>query len=236
MPAPLPASHPNAHHLLPGLRVRHDGWTRERVSRFLELLAHHGCVRDAARVAGLSNESAYRMKRRFPRFSKAWDGALDNAGKGLLAIAYNRAVEGKASIVIRNGVEYERRITPSDSILALLIKRGDLKGGKGARANVKMIPAQSAITFTEYYDQHIRFAAGGKKVALPDPAIVQKITGAKIERIMASLKAQAERGEDCPCCRQTLPPDWPRQSMVELAAMGVLSFKTVFGDAGYGGE
>lgn len=38
--------------LLPGLRVRHDGWTEARTQRFLDTLAHTGCVTDAARVAG----------------------------------------------------------------------------------------------------------------------------------------------------------------------------------------
>ena len=40
--------------LLPGLRVRHDGWTQARTQRFLDTLAHTGCVTDAARVAGMS--------------------------------------------------------------------------------------------------------------------------------------------------------------------------------------
>jgi len=56
---------------MPGLRVRHDGWTDERTSRFFDALAYTGCVRDAARVAGVSNAAAYRMKRRFPLFAAA---------------------------------------------------------------------------------------------------------------------------------------------------------------------
>jgi hypothetical protein len=56
----------NRNRLMPGLRVRHDGWTEERTQRFFDALGHTGCVRDAARVAGVSNAAAYRMKRRFP--------------------------------------------------------------------------------------------------------------------------------------------------------------------------
>ena len=110
--------------LMPGLRVRHDGWTDERTQRFFDALAHTGCVRDAARVAGFSNTAAYRMKRRFPLFSDAWDRALARAGEGLMAVAYKRAVEGKETIIIRRGQEVERRITPSDAILGVLLKRG----------------------------------------------------------------------------------------------------------------
>lgn len=118
----------NRNRLIPGLRVRHDGWTEERTQRFFNALAHTGCARDAARVAGVSNTAAYRMKRRFPLFSGAWDRALARAGEGLVAVAYKRAVEGKETIIIRGGQEVERRIAPSDAILGLLLKRGVMTG------------------------------------------------------------------------------------------------------------
>ncbi len=40
--------------LMPGLRVRQDGWTQERTQRVFDTLGHTGCMTDAARVAGLS--------------------------------------------------------------------------------------------------------------------------------------------------------------------------------------
>jgi hypothetical protein len=55
-----PAYNHNA--LMPGLRVRHDGWTAARTQRFLDVLGHTGCVTDAARVAGLSRTGARRMR------------------------------------------------------------------------------------------------------------------------------------------------------------------------------
>ncbi len=63
-------------------------------------------------------------KRRFPLFSGAWDRALSRAGEGLMAVAYKRAGEGKETIIIRGSQEVERRITPSDAILGVLLKRG----------------------------------------------------------------------------------------------------------------
>ncbi len=130
----------NRNRLMPGLRVRHDGWTEERTQRFFDALGHTGCVRDAARVARVSNAAAYRMKPRFPLFAQAWEDALDRAGQGLLAIAYKRAVEGRETVIIRGGQEYERRITPSDAILGLLLKRGDMAGtGALPGANCPMI-------------------------------------------------------------------------------------------------
>lgn len=38
--------------LMPGYRKRHDGRNQQRVQRFFDTLAHTGCVKDAARVAG----------------------------------------------------------------------------------------------------------------------------------------------------------------------------------------
>lgn len=60
------------------LRARRDGWTPQRQARFIGLLAQTGCVRRAARMVGLSRESAYRL-RRHPRagsFNAAWNTAL----------------------------------------------------------------------------------------------------------------------------------------------------------------
>ena len=110
--------------LFPGLRPRHDGWTQARTQRFLDTLAYTGCVEDAARVAGMSDVGARRMKRKYPLFEKAWEDALARAQLGLVAIAYSRAVEGRETVIYRQGEEYERRIAPSDSMLGLLIKHG----------------------------------------------------------------------------------------------------------------
>ena len=60
------------------LRARRDGWTPVRQARFIGLLAQTGCVRTAARMIGLSRESAYRL-RRHPAagsFIAAWATAL----------------------------------------------------------------------------------------------------------------------------------------------------------------
>ncbi|MEP3780313.1 MAG: hypothetical protein ABJM53_02075, partial [Parasphingorhabdus sp.] len=44
-------------------RERHDGWSPDRQVVFLEALARTGNVRAAARYAGLSRESAYKLRR-----------------------------------------------------------------------------------------------------------------------------------------------------------------------------
>jgi hypothetical protein len=87
-------------------------------------------VTDAARVAGVSRTSVNRSRALFPAFDKACGEAIARALRGLEAVAYERAVEGREMVILRGGKEVERRIVPSDSLLALLLKRGDLKGGR----------------------------------------------------------------------------------------------------------
>jgi hypothetical protein len=208
----------NRNRLMPGLRVRHDGWTEERTQRFFDALGHTGCVRDAARVAGVSNAAAYRMKRRFPLFSQSWEDALDRAGQGLLAIAYKRAVEGRETVIIRGGQEYERRITPSDAILGLLLKRGDMAGG-GALAGGKL--PDDLLSFDEW-QRHKRFDDYGRKIEIEDPEKTTAKFIAKLTEIRNRLKDYARHGGACPTCKQPLPDGWPNQSMAELVASGLV--------------
>jgi hypothetical protein len=53
-------------------KIRFDGWTAERQLRFLDALAGTRSVRNAAATAGMSRESAYRLRDRR-------DGALFGA-------------------------------------------------------------------------------------------------------------------------------------------------------------
>ena len=64
-------------------RTRHDGWTAERQLRFLEALIRTRDVTRAARVAGMSRESAHRLRNRAELFAALWDCALGDApGEG----------------------------------------------------------------------------------------------------------------------------------------------------------
>lgn len=120
---------PSRNPFMPGLRIRQDGWTVARTRTFLAVLAQTGCVTDAARVAGVSRTSVNRSRKLFAPFDRACAEALASALRGLEAVAYQRAVEGRKIVILRDGKEVERRIVPSDSLLGLLLKRGDLKGG-----------------------------------------------------------------------------------------------------------
>lgn len=56
--------------------TRHDGWSRARKARFLDRLAACGNVRTASKAAGMSRDSAYRLRRRDAAFARGWDAAL----------------------------------------------------------------------------------------------------------------------------------------------------------------
>lgn len=194
--------------LMPGLRARQDGWTAARAQRFLDTLAHTGCVRDAARVAGVSSTGAYRMKARFPAFSAAWEDALARARQGLIAIAYRRAVEGKETVIYRNGAEYERRVAPSDAILGLLIKQGDMSGQKADT------PRTEAISFAEQEDGWY-FDEQGKKRHDPN----RKALCEKVEAKLLDLRMRIFGQElDDNCCRQcggSLPDAYRAQLQID---------------------
>lgn len=220
------SGHPmNRNRYMPGLHFRADGWTEERTIRFLDVLGHTGCVLDAARVASVSTASCYRQKNRFPLFAAAWDDAVERAGQGLIAIAYKRAVEARETVVIRNGEEYERRIQPpSDAMLGLLIKRGDLFG-----CDAVVPPDGEALTFAEW-QRHVRFDERGSKIAIEDPKESDAKFLAKLSEIRARLNEYAACGGACPMCKQALPVGWPNQSMAELIGQGIVDPNDLWDD------
>lgn len=183
--------------LMPGYPKRHDGWNQQRVQRFFDTLAHTGCVKDAARVAGMSAVAARRAQRRFPLFAAAWEEALDRSRQGLIAIAYQRAVEGRETVIIRKGEEYQRKIEPSDAMLGLLIKRGDMSGGKlGGKA-------EDVLSFEEY-KAGWRFTGFGKKYKQEDPAVVRARLDAKFALMRKRMFADADRQGVCIRCEAPL--------------------------------
>lgn len=195
------------------------------MQRFFDAWAHTGCVRDAARVAGVSGVSAYRMKRRFVLFSQEWERALSRAGQGLMAVAYKRAVDGKETVIIRGGQEVERRITPSDAILGLLLKRGDMAGG----GLIGGKPPEEYLSFDEW-QQHKRFDARGRKIEIEDPEVSAHKFAEKMEQMRKRLRQRVTDGETCPICKQAFPEGWPNQSMAELVAAGLVDHKELFAD------
>jgi hypothetical protein len=194
--------------LMPGYRLRHDGWNQQRVQRFLDTLAHTGCVKDAARVAGMSRVAATRAQKRFPLFADACADALERAQQGLIAIAYQRAVEGRETIIIRNGEEYQRKIEPSDSMLGMLIKRGDMSGGKLAQES------EDVLTYDEWKAGWI-FKAYGGKWQPPTYEESRAKLEAKFKQMRQRMDADYDNRGVCSKCHAPMPPGTTNEMLQE---------------------
>jgi hypothetical protein len=59
---------------------RHDGWNAARIRLFFAELMRSRCVARAARSAGLSSRSAYRLRARDPDVAALWDRVLRMPG------------------------------------------------------------------------------------------------------------------------------------------------------------
>ena len=204
-----------------GLRERHDGWTNAKIDIFLEVLAETGCVRDAARMVGLSSTAAYRLRAKNDMVRQAWDESLNAAGKNLLAVAYQRAVEGKETIIIRKGEEVERRISPSDSILGLLIKRGDLAN------DASRINPDAAITYAEW-QKNVRFDAEGKKFTEFSDEFILEQYKLRSDQIRENILAYAADADACWHCHEPLTDqgryEIRNRSHAENEALGLANY------------
>jgi hypothetical protein len=76
----------------PSRRVRKDGWTTDRQVKFIIALNKTRSVTRAAAAAGMSRESAYRLRDRpgHADFARAWDAAVANEGHKLSAESHTR--------------------------------------------------------------------------------------------------------------------------------------------------
>jgi hypothetical protein len=117
-------------------RLRHDGWTPEKMRLFLERFAECGVVREACEAAGMSARAAYNLRDRDPLFAAGWDAAAVKARAPLADEAYSRARNGVVERIYRDGVvvaerhRYDNRLTMA--VLTRLDSRIDQAEAKGA--------------------------------------------------------------------------------------------------------
>lgn len=134
------------------LAQRHDGWTAERQRIFLTVLAETGRVTEAARAAGMSPRSAYRL-RWHPQgeaFAKAWIRALYIATRGLAALAFERATTGTVREYWKNGALVGETRQPSDRLLIFLLQR--LAPETFSHGSVRGVAAASESMFPDLLD------------------------------------------------------------------------------------
>jgi len=117
---------PAAYDWVPVLKKRRkDGWSPDKQRAFIEALADSGSVVTAARTVGMSESSAYRLRRSpgAEAFDRAWGAAIDAASKKLLDAAFERALVGSEEPVFdREGNRVGRRLRQSDRLLMFLIR------------------------------------------------------------------------------------------------------------------
>lgn len=75
---------------------RHDGWTQQRQADFLRALAETHSVSAAARMVGMTRQSAYKLRARLrgEPFDLAWDAAFQSCFDALAEAAMDRALNG----------------------------------------------------------------------------------------------------------------------------------------------
>jgi hypothetical protein len=117
-------------------RLRHDGWTPEKMRLFLERFAECGVVVEACEAAGMSARAAYNLRDRDPLFAAGWDAASVKARAPLADEAYSRARNGVVERIYKDGIvvaerhRYDNRLTMA--VLARLDSRIDRAEAKGA--------------------------------------------------------------------------------------------------------
>jgi hypothetical protein len=84
---------PSSSPAFPTRRIRRDGWTTDRQVKFILALNKTRSVTRAAAAAGMSRESAYRLRDRPGRadFARAWDQAVARKGHKSPAESHARA-------------------------------------------------------------------------------------------------------------------------------------------------
>src|SRR5689334_11744136 len=87
------------------LRARHDGWTARRQIAFIEALAEIGIVDEACRRVGMSDTSAYALRRRpcGAPFRRAWDAAIEYSDHRGYEAARERMIKGVARPIFYKG-------------------------------------------------------------------------------------------------------------------------------------
>lgn len=128
-PAPARDAHghnPDDYEWVPVLRKRRkDGWTPERQRAFIGALADTGEVIAAARSVGMSDSSAYTLRRApgAESFAAAWEAALAAASGRLIDIAFERAINGvDDEIIDKQGHHIFTKKKYNDRLLMFLIR------------------------------------------------------------------------------------------------------------------
>jgi hypothetical protein len=105
------------------MAARHDGWTLDRRTAFLETLSKTANVTAAAATVGKSTSGAYQLRQRDRKFAADWDRAIESAMDQLVAVALERALNGTMKEVVRGSGETVSIREYSDRLLMFMLSQ-----------------------------------------------------------------------------------------------------------------
>ncbi len=123
------------------LRYRHDGWTPAKQRAFIEALADTLCPAAAAAGVGMSERSAFELRRRAGAegFSAAWDAALRlGVRHRVRSAALDKAVNGTIVRRFYHGKLVAEERVYSERLLIMLLEKGEKLFGGGAESEAML--------------------------------------------------------------------------------------------------
>ena len=109
------------------VRPRHDGWTPGRQVAFINALAATANVDEACRTAGMSQQSAYRLRSRADAvsFRQAWAIAIDHGVGRLADKAMARAMDGVVVPIFYRGEQVGEKRVFNERLTTFLLRAHD---------------------------------------------------------------------------------------------------------------
>jgi hypothetical protein len=191
----------------PALRSRRDGWTPDRQRRFIEALANCGGVGEAAARAGMTKQSAYKL-RRHPAaadFRAGWDAALGDAWRRIEETALERAIGGETETYDRDGIQITRHRPCAPQLLINMLDRAE-RARKAARASADREAATVMAERMRRLQAEIRCLATGEtpnhkrpgapKLPPPETADAESIALRDFAKVIKALADRSDVDDD----------------------------------------
>jgi molybdenum-dependent DNA-binding transcriptional regulator ModE len=182
------------------VEARADGFTAQKRRRYLKTLAKTGCRSDAAKVAGISRNTADRWRRKDAGFAKACAAAIDQASSHIDTLAWERAVTGIEEPVFHCGKVVGTRIKRSDAIFRmLLIGSNKKKYGRMGPARRKEIEKELRQRIEREVRERIRAMQSSPEEV--EQSLLRKLKAMRTHKLNQEGYSEGPDG-------QLVPPGW----------------------------
>ncbi|PAX07254.1 hypothetical protein [Sphingomonas lenta] len=196
-------------------KTRHDAFDGKRKRAFLDALGKGGCLRDAARRAGVSHQTVYNHQRADKAFARQCALALEMAATDIELEAWERAVKGEEVPIVYRGEVVGTRLRRSDRMLQFLLRAAKPKKyGVNAGFTRKRLTKLERNTI----EREVRadWAAKNRATAEEtDRAILKKLAAMDRHKTPQRLAQGWTKLDD----GQWVPPGWVRADTAVGAAL-----------------